>query len=81
MQVFQANIPTAKLSNRCDMRFFFFGVITDFVAYRGRCHPGICKDSVCGTDGETYISACHAKAKGVRVHYTGKCFPDHQIDQ
>jgi len=66
------------LSNTKVTVMFF---LSNFVAYSGRCHPRMCKDSVCGTDGETYISSCHAKAKGARVHYTGKCFSDHQIDQ
>lgn len=49
-------------------------------AYKGTCNPIKCQSAVCGTDGKTYHSSCHAKAQGAQVHYTGNCFSDRQLD-
>lgn len=44
------------------------------LAYTGTCRPSVCKGEVCGTDKNTYKSACHARAHNTKVDYSGKCF-------
>ena len=48
--------------------------VGELLAYTGSCRPLHCKGEVCGTDKNTYESACHARAHNTKVDYSGKCF-------
>merc|ERR1712019_8604 len=44
------------------------------------CGCKISLDLVCGSDGETYPSACFAKCAGLVVSHTGPCLDQNEID-